>query len=299
MTSSELERRPQSDLQAQWGYAKALATAGTLPKAYREKPGDVLLAMAYGEALRLHVTNVFTSVHIIDGKPSMSSELMQALIRREGHRIRTKGDAQSATCVIVRKDDPDYAYTVTWTLADARQAKLIPAKPDSGWAKYPGAMLLARAVSACARQACADVLAGVSYTPEELSTNGAMVDALSTPAPVRAPEGPRAPVGYPDALDGTTEAPERPQERPAPPAGGDDTRPRPPYPESVSMADEQAQQWQQAWLVDLDQAQEANDLEAITQLGNKALTSGLVDALPMAAQAREAWLEVQARLADA
>lgn len=271
MTSAELERRPQSDLQEQWGYAKALATAGTLPKAYRDKPGDVLLAMAYGQALGLHVTNVFTSVHIIEGRPSMSAELMQALIRRAGHTIRTKGDARQATCVIIRRDDPEYPYTVTWTLDDARTAKLIPAKPDSGWAKYPGAMLLARAVSACARQACADVLAGVSYTPEELGER--TVDALPAP-PLDVPQG-------------TTGRPERPPVTTAPPVGVDDT----------SAAQDNAEQWQQDWMVDLAQATEERDLAAITALGNSALTSGLVDAQPMAAMARDAWAAVQAQLA--
>jgi hypothetical protein len=281
MTSAELERRPQSDLQAQWGYAKALATAGTLPKAYREKPGDVLLAMAYGEALGLHVTNVFTSVHIIDGRPSMSAELMQALIRRAGHRIRIKGDARQATCVIVRRDDPDYAYSVTWTLDDARQAKLLPAKADSGWAKYPGAMLQARAVSACARQACADVLAGVSYIPEELgAADSATIDAAFTT--------PRTPAGYPDAPDGTTGRPEPAQERPAPTS----------VPEGTSAADSNAEEWRQAWLVDLAQAVEQQDLAGITILANRALSSGLVEAQEMRGMAQDAWREVQQQLAQ-
>jgi hypothetical protein len=274
MTSAELERRPQTDLQAQWGYAKALATAGTLPRAYRDKPGDVLLAMAYGEALGLHVTNVFTSVHIIDGRPSMSAELMQALIRRAGHRIRTKGDAQQATCVIVRKDDPDYAYSVTFTLDDARTAKLLPAKPDSGWAKYPGAMLLARAVSACARQACADVLAGVSYTAEELGAP--MVDAL--------------PIGHPTTSrppEATTGRPERPQEAPEAPIQVDTTQ-----------ADMHAEEWRQAWLMDLSQAVELMDLEGITLLGTKALAGGGADAQELASMARQAWHDTQQQLAQ-
>lgn len=275
MTSSELERRPQSDLQEQWGYAKALATAGTLPKAYREKPGDVLLAMAYGQALGLHVTNVFSGIHVIDGRPSMSAELMQALIRRAGHTIRIRGDARQATCAITRRDDPSFTYTVTWTLDDARTAKLIPAKADSNWAKYPAAMLLARAVSACARQACADVLAGVSYTPEELGSPD-VIDAPPMPPPSVTPAAPEA----------TTAPPERPQEPPAPPGAVNDT----------SAGDVYAQEWAHDWAIDLAQAVEFRDLAAITELGNKALGSGLLGAERMAKKARDDWMTVHAVL---
>jgi hypothetical protein len=77
----------------------------------------------------------------------------------------------------------------------------------------------------------------------------------------------------------------------------DDTSEAPPYPEPVSAADTNARLWSEDWQVDLAQAIELQDLAAISALGTKALASGLVDAQPMAAQAREAWLDVQARLA--
>ena len=54
----------------------------------------------------------------------------------------------------------------TFTIEDARQAKLV--KPDGGWATYPKAMLLARATSQLCRSLFADVISGISYTPEEL-----------------------------------------------------------------------------------------------------------------------------------
>ena len=140
-TAIALTSQPLSE---QWKYAQALAQAGLLPKQYRDSPGDVLLAIAYADALSLPVAQIFTGIHVIEGRPSMSAELMGALVRRAGHRIRMSGDATSARAEIVRRDDPDYTYRSTFTLDDAKQAGLLN---KDVWKKYPAAMLLARAGS--------------------------------------------------------------------------------------------------------------------------------------------------------
>jgi len=285
--------------QEAWRFAQALSTAGLLPKAYRDQPGNVLLAMEYGRALGLPVATVLTSVHVIDGRPSMSAELMQALIRRAGHRIRITGDRQSASCAIVRKDDPDFTYTATFTMDDARAAKLV--KPDSNWVKYPQAMLLARATSACARQACADVLAGVSYVPEELG-DGSPSDALmavveQASASVASP----APHGQGDGPQETAKAPSAPSEHPP--------RTDDPTPSKVQQERQQLQAEQDSDsatlagkarldLLDeltgaLDAAVQALDLEVIAAVGQRADQNNvpaLVD------EARSRWFEVHAQL---
>lgn len=154
---------PLSD---QLAFAKALADAALLPAAYRRRPADILLAMQYAESLGIPVMQAIVGVHVIDGRPSMSAELMQALVRRAGHRLRVESGDNYATCTIIRRDDPEYSHTVSYTLEDAQSAGLL--KKGSSWERHPKAMLVARAVSACCRLACADVLAGVSYVPEEL-----------------------------------------------------------------------------------------------------------------------------------
>src|SRR6478752_104360 len=161
-TAIALTSQPLSE---QWKYAQALAQAGLLPKQYRDSPGDVLLAIAYAESLDLPVAQIFTGIHVIEGRPSMSAELMGALVRRAGHRIRMSGDSTTASAEIVRRDDPEFTYRATFTLDDAKAAGLMG---KDVWKKYPAAMLLARAVSAVCRAGAADVLAGVSYVPEEL-----------------------------------------------------------------------------------------------------------------------------------
>lgn len=180
-TGTELEVRRQRDMAAavpaKLEYARALADSGLLPSQYRKNPANVLYAVEYGEMLGLSAMAAITGIHVIEGKPSASAGLISALVRRAGHKLRVWGDARSATCQIVRCDDPDYVFEVTWTRQrnsdgnpSAEEAKLLSKEV---WQKYPASMLKARAISQCARDACEEALFGLHYTPEEL---GAEVD---------------------------------------------------------------------------------------------------------------------------
>lgn len=264
--------------QEAWRFAQALSSAGLLPKAYRDQPGNVLLAMEYGRALGLPVATVLTSVHVIEGRPSMSAELMQALIRRAGHRIRVTGDRQQATCAITRKDDPEFTYTATFTLDDARAAKLV--KPESNWVKYPAAMLLARATSACARQACADVLAGVSYVPEELG-DGSPPDLAVVEQEASAP---------PVADEPTPDPPPEPQRPIQAQIGRLEGQ-------QASGAPTMAAQARLDLLNELtgalDAAVQAQDLEAIADVARRADANNVPELVD---EARAKWMETHALL---
>lgn len=152
-------------LSEQMRYAQALAAAGLLPPAYRRQPANVLLAMEYAKALNIPVMTAIQGVHVIDGKPSASAGLISALVRKAGHRLRVTGDDTRAVCEIVRHDDPDFTFRAEWTLDRAKAAKLLG---KGTWQQYPSAMLKARAITECARDACPEALSGVAYTPEEL-----------------------------------------------------------------------------------------------------------------------------------
>ena len=146
-------------------YAQALASADLLPAAYRRKPANVLLAMEYGQALGLDTITAIQSVHVIDGKPTASAQLIGALVRRAGHKLRVTGDDTQAVAEIVRSDDTEYVFRSVWTIERAKNAGLTG---KGVWRQYPSAMLKARAITEVARDACPEALAGVAYTPEEL-----------------------------------------------------------------------------------------------------------------------------------
>ena len=162
---------PAASLPEKMQYAKALAESGMLPSQYRKQPANLLYALEYAESLDLHPMAAITGIHVIEGKPSASSALISALVRRAGHKLRVRGNDQEAVAQIVRADDPDFTFEARWTMARAEQAGLAR---KAVWKNYPAAMLKARAITEVARDACEEALSGMHYTPEEL---GANVDA--------------------------------------------------------------------------------------------------------------------------
>lgn len=166
--STDLELAPAGALSERMKYAQALAVADLLPAAYRRKPANILLAMEYGHALGLDTITAIQQVHVIEGKPSASAQLIGGLVRRAGHKLRVTGDDRHAVAEIIRCDDPDFTFRAEWTLQRAQAAGLTG---KGVWKQYPAAMLKARAITEVARDACPEALAGVAYTPEELNAD--------------------------------------------------------------------------------------------------------------------------------
>jgi hypothetical protein len=158
----------QATLPEKIQYAKALAESDLLPGHYKKRPANLLIALEYAEAFGIAPINAISSVFVIDGKPSASADLIAALIRRAGHKLRVEGDDKHATATLIRADDPDYEYVASWDLDKAKQARLL----DKGtWKTYPGALLRARAITEVARMGASDALFGVIYTPEEVGAD--------------------------------------------------------------------------------------------------------------------------------
>lgn len=163
-----------NQVNAKINYATQLATAGMLPREFQANPGNVLWAIELGESLGIPAITAITGIHVMKGKPTASAGLISSLVRKAGHKLRVTGDAQSATATIIRSDDPDFEFTVTWTMQMARDAGLLA---NGTWKSYPEAMLKARAVTQVARDACQEALNGVQYTPEELGATVEIDDA--------------------------------------------------------------------------------------------------------------------------
>lgn len=167
-------------------YARALAASNLLPDAFRGKPANALVAIEYGNALGIAPIVALSEINVISGTPSLSASLMAALARQAGHKVRVTGDAETATCTIVRGDDPDYEHTATWTKKKAQDAGLWG---RGHWGKDPGTMLRWRAISEAVRFACSEVLGGLKYTPEEVvefagaPTHPVVVDATPVERP--------------------------------------------------------------------------------------------------------------------
>lgn len=165
----------------QMNWAKAVSNAGILPAAYRGKPADVLVAVGFGQSMGLSPAESLYRINVIQGKPTMSAELIAAQVRKAGHKLRIHKDekAMSVTATIIRCDDPDYPFTAT---RDQAWAHGMGLDTKDNYRKQPMTMLTWRAITACAREACPEALFGVAYTPDEMydfqSSRGVRVESV-------------------------------------------------------------------------------------------------------------------------
>lgn len=185
---------PQPTLSEQVDYANSVAKAGILPQAYRNRPADIVVAMGLGQSMGLSPMESVYRINVIQGKPTASAELIASQVRKAGHKLRIRKDEKkmSATCTIVRADDPDYPFTVT---RDKAWADRMGLSGKDNYKRQPLTMLTWRAVTACAREACPEALYGVAYTPDEMEdmprshapAEPVRVEARVEPAPAPAP----------------------------------------------------------------------------------------------------------------
>lgn len=201
MSSQELSVYSQP-LDQQINYAKAMAVSNLLPVAYQNHPENVLVALEQGRALGIAPIQAMNQINVIKGKPALSADLIAALVRRAGHRLRVEGDDTYAQATVIRADDPDYVpKPVRWDMERAKRAGLLG---NPSWQKYPAAMLRARAISEAARAWANDALYGFIYTPEELDNNWVPDSDPDTGEPVH------------NAPEPVTVQPQAPQQPPAP-----------------------------------------------------------------------------------
>lgn len=149
--------------------ASTLASSRLLPDAYVGKPENVFVAIEYGKALGLPPIEAINSVNVIKGKPSMSANLMAALVRRAGCKLRItsegEGEGTRVTARLIRPDDPEFEFVVMWDKAKAIRAGVWG---SNSWKTYPDQMLRNRAITEVCRSGANDFLMGVIYETEEL-----------------------------------------------------------------------------------------------------------------------------------
>jgi len=172
-TSTDLAIRANTGLAEKIEYATELSKSDLLPRAYRDQPANILLVMEFGDYLGLPPVAALRLIHIIDNKPVASAELIAGRVRSAGHRLRVSydGEKKTAVCSIWRADDPDFELRAAWSwdrAAAVRDKNGQPLTAKLNWRNYYPAMLKWRATTECARDACPEILLGVSYTPDEL-----------------------------------------------------------------------------------------------------------------------------------
>lgn len=129
--------------------------------------GQIMAMQCMSE--RISPLDLARKYHIINGKLSMRADAMLAEFRARGGKIQwVKTDATEARAKFLFEGNE---IEIAFTAADATQAGFLPAKPGSGWAKFPDAMLRARLTSKAMRMLCPEAVVGL-YTPEEVEDFG-------------------------------------------------------------------------------------------------------------------------------
>jgi hypothetical protein len=210
--------------------AEQMASAQLLPQALRQKPADLILVMMKGRELGLSPMQSIGGIHIIDGKPTLSADMMVGLVKRSKacrYFRLVESSATQAAYETLRDGEPA-PTRMTFTFKEAQAAGLTGRGP---WKAYPAAMLRARCSAALARAVYPDVVGGV-YDPDELDRSATTVDA----APVMAGGGgapandepatvdTQAEVLPPTAPPAPTPAPPAATAAPAPPSDDEQSR---------------------------------------------------------------------------
>lgn len=174
-------------------YAEIMVLGNVLQKSgYFKDVRDQAQAVAkilYGRELGFSPIISMSGIHIIEGKPAISANLLAAMIKRSGkydYRVVRWSDEE---CVLMFRqkvgDKWEELGESSFSMEDAKRARVI--REGSGWAKFPKAMLFARAISQGERAYCPDVSACALYVPEELgATVNESGEVTELPASVKA-----------------------------------------------------------------------------------------------------------------
>ncbi|TEX50606.1 MAG: hypothetical protein B7C55_09900 [Actinomycetales bacterium mxb001] len=150
-----------------------------MPRHLRNQ-ADLALVMHMGDVLGIDPRQAIWSMHVIEGKPSMSADLMAAVCMRSQACEYLMPITVSATrCEYAAKRrgwPAEVRMSFTWE--DAQRAGLTG---RDNWKKYPAAMLKARCLTMICRSTFPDLLAGV-YDGDELARES----SSEQPMPVQA-----------------------------------------------------------------------------------------------------------------
>lgn len=149
--------------------AAKIANTAMVPKALRGKPDEVLGILLYGREIGVGPMTALQQVHIVEGRPTASADLLWARAQQAGHELWVEHtDDRQCTVAGRRRGWPDERpdTRVTFTLADATRAGL---SNKDNWKKNPRRMLQARAKSELAKLVAGDSMLATPFSAEEVA----------------------------------------------------------------------------------------------------------------------------------
>ena len=128
-----------------------------------KSPEMAMTLMFQAQAEGIHPCKAMQEYHVINGKPSLSSQAMLARFQLAGGTAKwIKRTATEATLYVSHKQGGE--LEVTWDIDRAKRAGLLG---NPSWTKYPEAMLSARCISEAIRAVFPACLGGMYSIEEE------------------------------------------------------------------------------------------------------------------------------------
>lgn len=175
--------QPQT-IDEMWKLAQLAAGAEIVPKDFRGKPHNVMIAMEHGLECGVPWMQAIQNTAIINGRPGFFGDLFLAVIMNSDAYVKhaeyflVKGERRSGLLPDDLKHDDTMAVCTFWrrgldepvtrqfSVGDAKTANLL--KKVGPWTEYPWRQLQMRARAFAGRDCFPDVLKGMNRPVEEL-----------------------------------------------------------------------------------------------------------------------------------
>ena len=145
-------------------FASMLADSDLVPKDFKGKPGNCLIAMQWGAELGLKPLQALSNIAVVNGRAALWGDAVIALVRSSPlcEYVKESDDGHTATCRAKRRGEVE--HVTTFSMDDAKQAGL--ANKQGPWSQYPRRMRQMRARAFALRDVFPDVLRGMPVAEE-------------------------------------------------------------------------------------------------------------------------------------
>jgi hypothetical protein len=164
-------------------FCDMLAKSDLVPKDYKDKPANVMVAIQCGAEIGLSAMQAIQNIAVINGRPSLWGDAPLGLVQGSGKLewIKETADGETAICETKRRGYPQ-SHKTTFSQADA--VKMGLAGKPGPWSQVPGRMRQLRARAFNLRDQFADVLKGVSVAEEVMDITPHVQVEPEPPKPV-------------------------------------------------------------------------------------------------------------------
>lgn len=165
--------------------AQVMIRSGFMPEAIKTADQVLTIAMM-GEALDIDPIVAVNNINVIKGKPTVSPQLMLALVRRSKQLEDFSVVDDGSTCTVTMKRKGETVHVEKFSMEDAQRMKTtewenntkktISLSEKHNWRQQPAVMRKWRAISAACRVVFPDIIWGL-YTTEEIDPDVIVVEA--------------------------------------------------------------------------------------------------------------------------